>query len=418
MVDLRTFGTVFARLLRPTIETALADTPVVFLRGARQTGKSTLARQLLPPGARYVTFDDENARGSAELDMQSFVRGLPPGSVIDEVQRLPQLFPTIKLLVDEDRQPGRLLLTGSADVAAIPTVAESLAGRVEALTLRPLAACEVEGTPSNFLTRVLDTAPLTTQSVSAGRDFLLERLTRGGFPEVVGRTSEARRSAWFAAYPATTAQRDIDVLADIDGLQQLPRLLELLAQRAGSVLNQAELSRTLGLPVTTTRRYLALLQATFLVELLPAWSNNATVRLRKAPKIVIGDSGLVAALRDEPVDHEHLLHDGSLLENFVATELQKLASWSDYRLRLSHYREERSYEVDFVLERERRQTVGIEVKASATLSTSDARGLLRLGEKCQTPSYRGILLYGGEEVMPFGENTWAVPLAALWAGLT
>ena len=407
----------FARLLRPGIEAALRDTPAVFLRGARQSGKSTLARQLLQPDARYVTFDDDTVRSGAELDMQSFVRGLPPGSVIDEVQRLPQLFPTIKLIVDEDRQPGRLILTGSADVAAIPTVAESLAGRVEALTLRPLAACEIRATPSNFLSCVFSEAPLSAQSVATDRGFLLERLTRGGFPEVVGRVSEARRAAWFDAYLATIVQHDIDVLADIDGLQQLPRLLELLAQRAGSLLNQAELSRTLGLPATTTRRYLALLQATFLIDLVPAWSNNATVRLRKSPKIVVADSGLVAALRDEPVDHDHLLRDGSLLENFVATELQKLASWSDYRLRLSHYREERSYEVDFVLERGRRQTVGIEVKASATLSTSDARGLLRLGDKCQTPSYRGILLYGGAEVVPFGKNTWAVPIAALWVGL-
>lgn len=182
------------------------------------------------------------------------------------------------------------------------------------------------------------------------------------------------------------------------------------------LLNQAELARTLGLPSTTTKRYLSLLRAVFLIDLVPAWSNNPTVRLRKAPKVVINDSGLAATLRDEPVTMGHLLRDGSLLKNFVATELQKLMSRSGYRLRLSHYREDRSYEVDFVLERGRRHTVGIEVKASTTLSTADAKGLLRLGEKRQTPGYLGVLLYGGGEVMPFGEDVWAVPIAALWRG--
>ena len=330
---------------------------------------------------------------------------------------MPELFTTLKLVVDEDRRPGRLILTGSADVAAIPTVAESLAGRVETFTLRPFSASELLGVASNFIERIFSEDALEVQTIQRSRDSLSERLSLGGFPEVIGRRSGARRAAWFDAYLETIVQRDINVIAEIEGLQALPRMLELLAHRSGSILNQAELSRALGLPTTTARRYLALLQATFLIDLLPAWSNNSTVRLRKAPKVIVADSGLIASLRDEPVDMQQQLRDGSLLESFVIAELQKLASWSDLRLRMSHYREERSYEVDVVLTRGRRQTVGIEIKASSTLSTADAKGLLRLGEKCQTPYYRGILLYGGDEVLPFGKNVWAVPLAALWYGL-
>lgn len=408
---------VIARHLRTKVEAALEDTPVVFLRGPRQTGKSTLAQDLLPEGARYVTFDDKTTRTIAEADMKAFVGDLPHGSVIDEVQRVPELFATIKARVDEDRRPGTFLLTGSADVTAIPSVAESLTGRIELLTLWPFSAAELRGAKSNFLEVLLAGGAVSSKTLTAERDFLIERLRIGGYPEALSRKSASRRQAWFSAYLETIAQRDINIFAEIEGLEHLPQLVELLAYRSSALLNYSELARTLKLPTTTTRRYLSLLRATYILDLLPAWSNNATVRVRKAPKVLLCDSGLVSAIRDEPVTHEALLRDGSLLETFVGMELKKLMSFSDKRIRLSHFREKQSYEVDFVLERGRQHTIGIEVKASTTLSPADRKGLLRLRDLVETPRFTGVVLYGGAEVLPFGDKIWAVPIAALWEGV-
>jgi len=405
-----------ARMLRHQVEEALTDTPVVFIRGARQTGKSTLAKAVMPKGGKYFTFDDEATRASAALDMLTFLRSLPTGSVIDEVQRVPQLFPSIKLLVDEHRTPGRFILTGSADVSAIPAVAESLSGRVELLTLYPFSTAELKGKTSNFLDVILSEQPVRNKKIETDREELAALLAQGGYPEIDHRKSQSRRDAWFNSYVDTIVQRDIQGISEIEALDAMPTLLSLLATRVGNLLNQSEVSRSLKLSASSVKRYLALLQATFLVDLVPAWSNNPTVRLRKAPKIFLNDSGLAAALRGSDLTPAYLLRDGSLLENYVANELRKLISWSSKRLQLSHYREDRGTEVDFVIEHGKRLTIGIEVKASATLHKDDAKGLLKLGKLVQTERYRGILLYGGSEVLPFGKDTWAVPIGALWEG--
>jgi predicted AAA+ superfamily ATPase len=238
----------------------------------------------------------------------------------------------------------------------------------------------------------------------------------GGYPEVNARPSTARRKAWFNSYISTMIQRDVRDIADIEGRTQLPRLLELLAVQAMSLLNMSEVSRSMGIPHTTLKRYLSLLEATFLVQTLPAWSGNVRKRLIRSPKIMLNDTGLMAHLLG--LDRKRLLADspaiGPLLESFVAHELGKQITWSRLRPKLYYYRTAAGREVDFVLEGAGGQLVGIEVKASATLDSKDVRGLEDLAETAGKRFHRGVVLYAGAEVVPFARNVHALPVSALW----
>jgi hypothetical protein len=401
------------RALSPVVAQALRDTPVVFLGGPRQSGKSTLA-QRVAPDATYTTLDDAVALAAASADPDGFVAGLPRRAVIDEVQRVPSLFRAIKSNVDRDRKPGRFLLTGSGDVLAVPRVSESLAGRIELLTLWPFAEVELEGT-LGLVDSLFEPGALTHGRLETSRAELTRRMLRGGFPEIQER-SAVRRGPWFDSYVATITQRDVRDLAEIRGLTELPRLLRLLAARTASVLNIAELSRSSGIAQTTLARYLSLLEATYLLRRIPAWSGNLGKRLLSHPKIVLADTGLAAHLQG--VDEARLASDphlaGPLLENFVVMELHKQISWSRTRPDLYHVRSVSGDEVDVVLERPDGTLVGIETKAGSALDAADFRGLRMLADKLGRKFLRGFVLYTGAQEIAFGRQLHAVPIAALW----
>lgn len=409
------------RNVAPEVRAALADTPVVLLNGARQTGKSTLAQRLAAEGfgggdVRYVTLDDATALAAAEPDPDGFVRALGGAAVIDEVQRVPDLFRAIKASVDADRRPGRFLLTGSADVFMVPNVSESLAGRMEVLTLWPFSQGEIEGRTERFLDVLFGPElPAAVEGDPVTEADLWERVVRGGYPEAVARASPKRRARWFEAYVTTILQRDVRDLANVEGLTQMPRLLQLLAARTGGLLNYSEVSRSAGLPNTTLKRYMALLEATYLVRELPAWSANLSKRLVKAPKGLVTDTGLAAELVGavEPGGAADVAR-GGLLETFVAMELEKQRAWADVRVRPHHFRTARGKEMDVVLEGPAGRLVGVEVKAAASVGVGDFAGLRELADLRPGEFHRGVVLYGGTEVVPFGDGLHAVPVAALW----
>jgi predicted AAA+ superfamily ATPase len=406
------------RKIEGNLETALTDTAVVLVHGARQTGKTTLVRDLAArrSEARYFTLDDAAVLAVASADPAGFV-GQPGGMVvIDEIQKAPALLPAIKLAVDGDRRPGRFLLTGSAQVLLVPTVSESLAGRMQILTLWPFSQGEIDETPEGFVDAVFgDLAPALLDEPQEGPS-LRRRLLRGGYPEVVARPSEARRRAWFAAYLTAILERDVRDLANIAGLTEMPRLLALLAVRAGGLLNKAELSREAALAYATLHRYLSLLEMTFLLRLVPAWSANLGKRLTRAPKIALCDAGLQAHLAG--VSEDRLARDpglaGPLLETFVAMELSKQATWARTAVSLFHFRTAAGREVDLLLEDDAGRVVGIEVKASSSFGRKDLAGLRALAEDLGPRFHRGVLLYAGETVVPAGEKLWALPVSALW----
>lgn len=401
----------FRRHLRDYLGTALADTPAVLLNGARQTGKTTLARSFVDD-ARYFSLDDPAVLAAAQADPAGFVAGLDGRCVIDEVQKAPELLPVLKQAIDADRRPGRFLLTGSANVMTLPTAAESLAGRMEVVTLRPLSMGERLGCRDDFIHAVqgerLPRAP--DDGVDAA-----EVICTGGFPEAVGRSPQ-RRSAWFDAYTSAILQRDIRDLSRIEGLAEMPALLRLLASRSGGLLNFADLSRSSGIAASTLKRYLALFEATFLYEPLPAWHRNLGKRLTRSPKIYLADSGLSA--HSVGHDADRLRSDrallGHLLEAFVVGELRKQRAWSQTPATLWHYRTAAGSEVDVVIENRQGHLVGVEVKARATVGPRDFSGLRALAESASEAFHRGTVLYLGDSVVPFAENLHAVPLPALW----
>ena len=405
----------YQRNIVSELQSAIADTPVVLLNGARQTGKSTLAQEFARSHSiPYVTLDDATQLAAASSDAQGFLAGLGDRAVIDEVQKAPGLFPAIKMSVDRDRRPGRYLLTGSANVLLLPQISESLAGRMELITLLPLSQGELIGQREGFLDGVFAAGLPALQS---GEDMDLNgAVLAGAYPEVLQRSAGKRRDAWFAAYITALLQRDVRDLANIEGLTDMPRLLSLLAARVGSLLNMSELSRSSGIPNSTLKRYLSLLQATFLFQPLPAWASNRGKRLIKSPKIHLIDSGLAAHLSGvtrQSLDRDPVFF-GHLLENFVVNELRKQTGWSDTRVELHHYRTTAGREVDILLEDAAGRLVGMEVKASATVVRKDFYGIDTLSEDSGKRFVRGIVLYTGDEPVSFTENYLALPVSAIW----
>lgn len=412
----------FPRHIEPLLSEALADTPVVLLNGARQTGKSTLVQALAKAnGQRYLTLDDRVVLAAAKGDPAGFVAGLAGPVVLDEIQRAPELFLDIKAAVDRDRAPGRFLLTGSANVLLLPQLADSLAGRMEILTLWPLSGAEMAGAAArNRVDALLQgdlAAPGAPGLPPVDRADLVDRLLRGGFPAAVARGSARRRAAWFEGYLQTILQRDVRELANLEQLTEVPQLLQLLATRSASLLNQAELSRSSRLTQTTLKRYLGLLETLFLVVRVPAWARNPGKRLVKSPKVFLPDTGLLAMLLDYSA--EKLLAwpglPGHLVETHVACELLKHLAFSSRGASLWHYRTQTDIEVDFVLEDRLGGLTGIEVKASASIDAADFKGLRHLQETEGESFRRGIVFYAGREVVAFTERLVALPLSYWWA---
>lgn len=409
-------ASLYPRFVRPRLAESLADTPVVLVHGPRQCGKTTLARLVGDEaGYTYVNFDDDVRRASAQTDPVGFVADLPPKAVLDEVQRVPALFTSIKAAVDRDRRPGRFILTGSANVLLVPGLADSLAGRVEILRLYPLAQAELAGRPSGFLDVLFRNSFKADTRARLGRQ-LIERVVSGGYPAALARPSPRRRTAWYRDYIDTLVQRDVRDLARISALDALPRLLTLAAGQTARLLNVANLSAPFQLSRPTIRDYVTLLARVFLLDELPPWHSNRLSRLIKTSKLHVGDTGVACALLG--MDAVSLAADrallGQLLETFVFQELRRQASWQDEPVAFHHFRDKDGVEVDMVLERGGQQLAGIEVKAAATVTAADFRGLRKLKEVAGKRFRAGVVLYDGEATAPFGDGLYAVPIGRLW----
>ncbi len=406
------------RFITPKLEASLVDSPATLLVGARQTGKSTLAHLIAerPEFARrYFTFDDLAVFAAARHDPKSFIEALGGPAVIDEAQRVPEILYAIKQQIDRERSPGRYLLTGSANVLLLPKVSESLSGRLEVLTLWPFAQAELAQCATNFVDELFAASFAVRKYTTVSRADLFDKLLVGGYPPVLSRTNAKRRDAWFDSYLTTLLNRDVRDLANIEGLADLPRLLRLIAARSAGLLNFAEIARVVGFAQTSLKRYLTMLRAVFMVTEVPAWSSNVSKRMIRAPKLFLNDTGIAAhllGLGPESVTTSPML--GPLLETFVHAELSKLLSWSETSAQLFHYRTATGIEVDFMIENRAGELVGIEVKASATLSTRDFQGLRNVRETTGLRFKRGVLLYTGTESVAFGPDFYALPISALW----
>jgi len=407
------------RNITERVAEALADTPIAFIHGARQTGKSTLAQAIASKyhPARYITFDNITVLTAARRDPEGFLSSLGAPVVLDEVQRVPELFVAIKSVVDQDRIPGQYLLTGSTNVLLLPRLSETLVGRMELIALWPFSQGELEGFKEDFIDSLFSQNPLNQgMAVALEREEIIDRLLCGGYPESVNRKTARRRVAWFESYVNTIVYRELRDIANIDYLAEIPRLLRLLAARVSGQLNYTELSNALGIPQTTIKRYLSLLEITYLFCPVPAWSSGLSKRLIKRPKIFLNDTGLVSHLL--AADRQRFQREptllGPLLENFVVMELRKQITWSRTKTQLFHFRTRKGQEVDILLEDPSGQLVGIEVKATSTIREHDLKGLLYLQDLVGKRLHRGIVLYTGKERVPLGKDLLALPVATLW----
>ena len=405
----------FPRSLTPAVQTALADTPVVCIAGARQSGKTTLVRGL-EPDRPFYTLDDGRYHRTAHLDPDGFVAGLPEFVTIDEVQRAPDLLRAIKLSVDRDRRSGRFLLTGSANILTVPTVSESLAGRMETVVLHPLAEAEKERRPGRFLATLL-AGGLGARNQAAPTDSvpLVERLLQGGYPEPLARSPERTRQ-WHRHYLDQLLQRDVREVSRVRRAGDLARLLELLAARTATLLNVNGLANALAMSRPTVSHYLEVLERMFLVRRLPSWGRTASKRFVRAPKVHLTDSGLAATLAGRT--SADWLGDraamGGLLESFVVQQLIAQAAWTDPDLRFWHYRDRDGHEVDLVMTRGR-ETWGVEVKAATGVEPRDTRGLLRLAAACGRDFRGGVVICIGEGVWRLGDpRIHSVGVNELW----
>ncbi|MBX3287815.1 MAG: ATP-binding protein [Acidobacteria bacterium] len=403
-----------------SIKQALAESPVVLLIGARQSGKSTLVRNLGPEDHQplYLTFDDLTLLSSASANPQAFLDSVQKPVIFDEIQRIPDLLIHIKKSVDEDRKPGSYLLTGSANVLALPMAADSLVGRMDVIKLFPLSQGEINGQKESFIDMVCsDNFALPGKTDKEDREHFFDRIFTGGFPEAVQRTSKAGRDRWFRAYTTTLLQRDMRDLANIEGAADLPRLLSVLAARSGGLVNFADISRSTAITQTTLKRYIALLEQLFLIDFLPAYSANLTKRLTKAPKLYFSDTGILSYLIG--ANWQKMLVEntmaGTLVENFVVNELKKQAGWNETNVTMYHFRTTNNEEVDIILEMPGGDVVGIEVKSGASIGKDAFKGLKVLKENLGKKFKRGIVLYTGEISTAFDNDMFALPIQTMWA---
>lgn len=413
---MRTTPEAYARHLAPRLREALADTPAVLIHGPRQCGKTTLVRTIGEArGYRYVSFDDAAILAAARSDPAGFVSRLPAKVILDEVQRVPELFMALKESIDARRTAGRFILTGSANVLLIPRLAESLAGRLGILRLHPLAQSELQRTRPRFIDSLFAGRFRTGLSARLGAD-LAARIVAGGYPAALARRMPSRRSAWYRDYVEAQLQRDVRELGRIHSLDALPRLMGVVASHTASLLNVTDLAGPFELSRQTIHDYMTLLERVFLLERLPAWHTNRLSRAVKRPKIHVGDTGVACALlgiNASALDGDRVTL-GPLVETFVLQELRRQASERPEPVNFFHFRDRDDFEVDIVMEAGHATVAGIEVKAAATVTERDLRGLRKFRSAAGRRFVAGVVLYDGTATIAFGEGLFAVPLRTLW----
>ena len=407
------------------LKKALEVTPIVFLNGARQTGKSTLVREIAPKigkpdhPAQYVTFDRPTYMAAASAAPEAFLTGYDLPLIIDEVQMVPELFRALKVVVDELRTAekgnanGRYLLTGSANILALPKLSDPLVGRMSVLTLYPFTVAEATHDLGGGIERILkmDFKGLNDRGIS-----LTQAIKAASFPEILQFDKEKRKT-WFDGYLTTILQRDARQLAELEKISVLPHLLQVLATRTGGLMNDSDISRDVGLNSVTGKSYRNILKMMFLTFDVRPWYRNIGKRLVKAPKGYLLDTLLACHILDLDFDDTAKNKPelfGHLLENFVATEIIKQLSNGDTKAELYHFRTSDGKEVDFILEKPDGSAFAIEVKRSESVNIADFKGIMEFASLTKNDFIGGVVLYSGKDAVPFGKNLWAVPFHVLW----
>jgi predicted AAA+ superfamily ATPase len=407
----------YSRWQKKALQDALQARRVVMLTGPRQCGKTTLVRQLISKNVEYRTLDDAVFRKAAEEDPHLFVEGVPENStmIIDEVQKVPDLLPAIKKVVDQDNRPGQFLLTGSANIQSLPTVQESLAGRVANIRLRPLSQGEIDAKKSRFLDRAFAQS-FRGKPPYYDRQKLIDLAFRGGFPEPV-RLMSQKRKGWHEDYIEALMAHDLGDVAHIRQRDVMRELVGILAAWSSKFMDISKIGSGLAIERKTLTAYISALQSLYLIDAVPAWSKTDYDRVGKQAKLMMTDSGMMTALlgwrpNDLPLDPGKA---GKLFETFVYHELSCQIDAADEACKLYHYRDREKREIDFLIEREDRALLGIEVKSGVTVKGRDFKHMKWFKENVAGKrTVVGLIMYAGEVAVPFGKDLWAVPYGYLW----
>lgn len=414
---------VIQRQLQSYILETLQSFPVVYINGPRQAGKTTLVQELLAKefSAKFISFDDALERAAAMRNPYSFIKELGTPLILDEVQRVPELFRPLKKLVDEQRRMvfdsdysanGHYLLTGSANLMAIPELANAMVGRMATLTLLPLSGSEISHCKSNFLERCFakDFSEIKTENIP-----LTQIIQEASYPGLA-QVSNTQLDHWFRNYVQKITLEDPRHIYNLEKAERMPMLLQSLAARAGNLINDAQLGREIAMNAITTRNYRSLLANTFVTHTLKPWYRNITKRLVKSHKLYFYDTMLLCHLlqstpKDLAKNQPHRF--GHVLENFVLSEMMKANFSSGEKVDISFYRSKDGKEIDFVLEHQHK-LIAVEVKNAESISNKDLAGIKELQENTGKDFYCGIVLCNTSRVITYDKDIYLLPLSALW----
>ncbi len=401
------------RFAESNLYEALEIFRVVGVVGARQSGKSTLVRELFANKGGYITLDDKAQLEFALEDPNGFVSSLSMPTIIDEIQRAPELAMAIKSKVDLDETSGQLVITGSTNIAQDSRFNDSLAGRMGIVKLYPFSQAEIHLGNGDFLENAIINK-FDKQKIKLDQLDIAKMITTGGFPEAIAKKSSRARDLWFESYLTLVMDRDIKELFHVRKIDAIRRLLHLLAINCSRELSLNELAKKTNLSRATVTEYLSVLKRIFLIDLIPSLHNNEIKQLIKSPKIQLLDTGLICSLRG--ISEQKLLSDrgsfGFIFENFVGSELIKLIGYSQRRhLKLYHFRDAKQREVDFIISDANNINIGFEIKANMTPSRSMARNIEFLIDKGVIS--HGYVIHSGDQLISLSNNVKALPISQL-----
>ena len=413
------------RKLESIIIKMLESFRIVAINGPRQSGKTTLQKKIATnKNMKYYTFDDSDIYNTATSDPKGFIEYISKNDnvAIDEVQMIPEIIPPIKMSVDERNRKGMFLLTGSSDMFKNSKIKESLAGRMVSFNLYPLSYSEINKREINIIDKLFsnDFNNFNIDLESISKEEFISAVINGGYPEVYNLPMKAKK-AWYDFYIKARISKDIASIENVqvDTLSHLGKLLKVLAGQVGSLVNYTSIAKSIGIADKTVAKYVKILEALYIIKLIPSYSNNILKQVTKSPKVHFIDSGLASYLLNASVESSMLGQNqqlGNLVETFVYTELIKHQASSNEEIEIYHFRDTTQKEVDFVLESSLGDILAIEVKLSSTIKSEYFKGLLVLAKTIGNKNFKGIVFYGGDKILPYkieDYQFWAIPLKVL-----
>lgn len=413
------------RKLESTIMQMLESFRIVSINGPRQSGKTTLQKKIAKSkNMKYYTFDDSDIFSTASSDPKGFIEYISKNDniAIDEVQMIPEIIAPIKMCVDEQNRKGMFLLTGSSDMFKNSKIKESLAGRMVSFNLYPLSYSEINKRDINIIDKLFsdDFNSFDINFETISKEEFVSAVINGGYPEVYNLPIKAKK-AWYDFYIKARITKDIATIENVqvDTLSHLAKLLKVLAGQVSSLVNYTNIANSIGITDKTVAKYIKILEALYIIKLVPSYSNNILKQVTKSPKVHFIDSGLASFLLNTSVESSMLgqnQHLGNLVETFVYTELIKHQANSNEDIEIYHFRDTQQKEVDFVLESNLGEVVAIEVKLSSTIKSEYFKGLFTLAKTMNGKNFKGIVFYGGDKILPYkieDYQFWAIPLKVL-----